>query len=280
MKFSIAFLIILFSQLANAQSLHLKPRSTNALTGSAFAKTILDSNLTLKQREDIIFKEIKKGNVPNFLRILMPITDSILINNEAMRITYFVLPDYFCIGSDNDYWYVPMTPILAQKVADLTNCSLPTKKLVDKIYQAATIKLVPQPIPPSKAMTTVPIFLAHSDSISVQLLPYKSSHLQSSLTAGHKKDVIISNKIYGEKTPRVVIYGWHKMDGKPIQPVYNKHTNTWADYSHGIRLVLKMVMLNNKKISLKKLLANPTKSLLVSDDGIMTKPFYPVVHYK
>lgn len=282
-KVKLTFLLILFfnTTILTAQTLKLPQRKADALTGSAFAKLIADSSLTLAKREKIIFKEIKNGNVPNFLRKLTKITDSTDrdLGIDKISVNYYVLPDYFCIGSDEDFFYVPMTPILAQKVADLTKCSLPTKKIVDKIYKNATIKLQPKPIPPTKAMTTVPVFIAHTEIINMQLNDFNAQHKNSELTAGHKKDIIISNKIYGEKSARVVIYGWHKLDGKPIQPFYNKHTNTWADYSHGVRLVQNTVWLNGKKTKIAKVLKNEKLSILISDEGIIEKPFYPATKY-
>lgn len=276
------FLTILFLAISisfvNAQELKLSKRKPEALTGSAFAESISDSSLSLVDREKIIFRQIKDGNVPDFLRKLVPI-DIQWTNNESdktYQIRYYVLPDYFAIGSNEDYFYVPMTPILAQKVARLAKCILPTKAIVDRIYDQATIKLRPQPIPPTKAMTTLPVFIAHSDSIQQQIKNFLPKHQAESLTAGNKKDIIISNKIYGEPTPRVVIYGWHKPDGKAIQPVYNKHTNTWADYSHGVRLIQNKIFINNKKTSLKKALREAEICKVFSDEGPINKPYYPL----
>jgi len=265
-------LFILASIFGNAQTLKLRKRSTTALGGKAFALSISDSTLSLQDREQRIYKEIKKGNIPDFLRKLVKISDTSL----NLQVSYYVLADYLSIGSDDDFFYVPMTPILAQKVANLTKCSLPTKKIVDHIYSQAKIKLSPQPIPPTKAMTTVRVFVAHTDSVLKQLTPFLATHHLGELVAGNKKDVIISNKIYGEISPRVVIYGWHKLDGKAIQPVYNKHTNTWADYSHGIRLIQKTIYVNQKRTSLKKVLKDAKLNLIFSDEGLIEKPFYPV----
>lgn len=251
----ILLLVISFVIPSDAQILHLKKRETNAIGGKAFALSISDSTLTLNEREKIIFKEIKKGNVPGFLRKLVEIKSNTVIEDDAniYHTSYYVLPDYFAIGSNADFFYVPMTPILAQKIANLTHCTLPTKNMVDEIYANATIKLKPQNIPPTKAMTTVPVFIAHTDSVLNQLMPFTKQHIGGELTAGNKKDIIISNKIYGENTPRVVIYGWHKAERNPIQPVYNKHTNLWADYSHGVRLIQNEIIINGKKTTIKKL---------------------------
>lgn len=149
--------------------------------------------------------------------------------------------------------------------------------MVDQIYEQAKIKLTPAPIPPTKAMTTVPIFIKHSNSVQQQLIPYLTQHNESELTAGNKKDIIISNKIYTEKTAKVVIYGWHQLNGKAIQPVYNKHSNTWADYSHGVRLIQNKILVNGKKTELQKILADQKMYLLLSDEGVIQKSYYPTL---
>lgn len=267
---------ILLVIVVQAQDLKLKPRKTNALGGTAFANRISDSTLSLAAREEIIFREIKSGNVPNFFRKFQKVVSKASIDNKDYELVFFVLPDYLAIGNDNDYFYMPMTPILAQKVANLLHCSLPTRKITNLIDQNATIKLTPQPIPPSKAMTTLPVFIAHNELIKQQMQPYAIQHINGALTVGNKKDIVISNKIYGETTPRVVIYGWHQPDGKPIQPLYNKHTNTWADYSHGVRLVQNKMWLNGKRTKLAKILADPLLSQLLSDEGAIEKPYYPI----
>ncbi|MES2419200.1 MAG: hypothetical protein V4541_13515 [Bacteroidota bacterium] len=276
---TVLFISLCYSLTANAQELNLKMRAVNARGGNAFARSIADSSLTLEDRENRIYDELKSGNVPDFLRNLKKITQTIKIDQTTYTLAFFVLPDYLAIGSNDDYFYVPMTPILAQRVATLLKCMLPTRKMVDLIYQEASIKLEPLPIPPTKAMTTVPIFMVHNETLKNQILPYNARHRNGELTAGHKKDVVISNKIYSESTPKVVIYGWHKLDGKAIQPLYGKHTNTWADYSHGIRLVWQKIIVNGKQTTLKKVLAHPVLAQLLSDEGIIKQPYYPITGY-
>ena len=98
--------------------------------------------------------------------------------------------------------------------------------------RAATVKLAPSPIPPTPAMTTVPVFLRHNETVLAQ----RSGEPPGRLVAGHKKDVVIANKVFAT-TGKVAIYGWHRAVGKPIQPLYTGHTAAWVDYSHGVRLV-------------------------------------------
>ena len=40
-----------------------------------------------------------------------------------------------------------------------------------------------------------------------------------------------------ERPNRVAIYGWHYLNGQPIQPTYAGHVDWYIDYSHGIRPV-------------------------------------------
>ena len=87
------------------------------------------------------------------------------VDGHSHAASLLVLPDYLAVGSNEDYFLTPMSPLLAQRIADATGCILPTKKIVDAVYAAAEVKLPPQPIAPSAAMITVPVFVAHNDSV-------------------------------------------------------------------------------------------------------------------
>ena len=101
-------------------------------------------------------------------------------------------------------------------------------------------------------MTTVPGFLRHNEMVHAQ----RSEKPPGGLVAGHKKDVVIANKLFAT-AGRVAIYGWHKADGKPIQPLYTGHTATRADYSHGIRLVRRQMTVSGEAKTLDDVLADP-----------------------
>lgn len=259
-----------------AQQLHIKKRNIASESGSEFSKSIRDSTLSIDLREEIIFNEVRSGNIPKFYRKLIEIRDTVLINNKNHTIKYFVLPDFLAIGNDDNYFYCPMRPQLAQKVADLLKCSLPTRKISNRIYQIAEVKMVPQPVPPSKAMITIPIFEKHNSMVQEQRKNTLYEFPPGSLTAGNKKDVVISNKIYNDKGQlRVVIYGWHKPDGKAIQPLYNGHSTTHVDYSHGIRLIQNKIWVDEKKTSVQKILKSEILHPLLSDEGVIARSYYP-----
>lgn len=187
-----------------------------------------------------------------------------------------VTPDYLAVGSSSDFFRMPMTPLLAQWVADLTSTSLPTRRMVDTIYAEADIKLPPSQIPPSPQMTTIPVFWEHEQIIRAQRAGYPAP--AGALVAGHKKDVILSVTTEGHPPPpRVSIYGWHRSDGTPIQPLSTVHKSSYADYSHGIRLVSREAEVDGASVNLDDVLTNAELDDLLNDEAVPfgRAPRYP-----
>ncbi len=267
----ISIVTIIISGSILGQSLNLPSRPENAPTGNKLVRKI--EGLSLENRDSIIASEILSGNVPAFVSQMVPINFKQKINEKKYSVTYFVTADYLAIGSSLDYLYTPMAPATAQRIADSLGCILPTKKIVNQIYESAAIRLHPQPINPSSIMTTVPVFLDHTDSIKYQLSQKNLARDKNPLIAGHKKDVIISNSIKNQPK-NVVIYGWHKDIGKPIQPVYGGHYDDWVDYSHGIRLVKDEILLNGKTVKIQKILRDSTLGRLFCEERVLDKISY------
>jgi hypothetical protein len=272
----LAVLLAVAAAHLTGQTFNLPPRAADAQGGDVFAASV--SLLGREEREDRILREVLAGNVPAFLRQLVPVTTRVTIGGRERVARWFVTPDYLAIGSDDDYFLMPMTPLLAQRIADATGCLLPSKKMVDELYRSAPVKLAPRPIPPSGAMITVPVFKQHNDTLRVQRAAAIAQWPLGALVGGHKKDVIISNAIVANLKPSVprpvVIYGWHQLNGVPIQPVYNGHGETYADYSHGIRLVQRLAILDTVPATIETLLNDPALWPLFSDEGRIVKPRY------
>ncbi len=341
----------------HANPLPLPARQTNAPTGSEIAAAI--RSLEPREREERIFQEVAAGNVPNFLRTLKPVSLTNEIKGFTHVLTVYVTPDYLAVGGDTNFLRLPLTPVTAQRIADLAYCSLPTTKLVDAIWNAADLKLTPEPMPPGPAMTTVTAFEQHQMLIEKQFgflavmrekdfarqhakdvpndapdlpLPFgrgegrgagqttgnlpnpHSNSLTSAvgyagksapprsppphslspsegeredalpaalasrayglLVAGHKKDIVIA-AVLATKSNSVAIYGWHKPDGRPIQPLYAGHASTWADYSHGIRLIANDAELDGKPVRLPALLTDTNLAAMISGEGPLRATRYP-----
>jgi hypothetical protein len=266
----IAYAFYLTCSALNALAdINLPERSSNAPGGTEFGMRI--DGLDLPNREMAIHAEIRSGNVPKSWRRFAPVTITSEIGGERYTAEILVAPDYLAVGTDDDYLLTPLSPGVAQAIADELDCLLPTRRMVDEIYRAATVKLVPAPIPPSPEMVLVQTWLKHQSSIQEQLANSKQNR---ALVAGHKKEVVVSSRL-ADAPGKVAIYGWHRTDNAPIQPLYLGHTESWVDYSHGIRLVARQMKVNGNATTVEQVLADPKLCELLSDEGVIRRPRYP-----
>ncbi|MFH0736607.1 MAG: T9SS type A sorting domain-containing protein [bacterium] len=254
--------------------LTIPPRPVDAVIGSVFMQSV--TNLTFEQRETKIYDELVKGNIPDFYRDLTTIESSFQdAGGTAHVLKYQVMPDYIAIGSNADFCRIPTGPITAQKIADFYGAIMPTRKLVDNIYQKCLIKLEPVTYAPvGNQNELVPKFIEHNTAIEQQRIT--AGGLLGNLTGGTKKDVVLSNLIIDPTRPdHVVIYGWHTLAGTPIQPLTNIHINSYVDYSHGIRFINNEAMLDGNLVKIKNLLMDATLYKVVSDESAaMVQPTY------
>jgi hypothetical protein len=273
MRFRSAWFLCMMSAilLARAQLLPLPARAADAPGGGNFVQRV--RSLSSFQYDQEVAHQILAGNVPPFLRRLCPVTITNVTGGATQFATFFVTPDYLAIGSDEDFFRAPMTPATAQSIADKLGCILPTRKMVDAIYKAAEVKLAPLPIPPSAAMTTVPVFALHNEMVRTQRLESLAAHPLGALVAGQQKDVVICPQLFGAPD-KVAIYGWHRSDGKAIQPLYLGHSIAWVDYSQCIRLVQQSMIVNGATTTVAQVLADPKLCDLLSDQGVILHPRY------
>lgn len=241
-------------------------RPSTAPIGAAFISQI--KNLPNEDREKAIFAEVEKGNMPSFLKRFKPIHLTLQQpGKKPINATIWVSPDYVSVGSDKNYVRVPMNPVTAQKIADKFGCMLPTTKLVDAIYEQADLKLSPKPMKAGSSMVSTDYFWRHNITIESQL----AGSAPGKLIAGHKKDVVVTNKLKVQPT-RVAIYGWHTAAKRPIQPLSLVHGYRYADYSHGIRLVSQYMQIDGKAVIASEILKDPSLAGLLSNEGAVSTP--------
>ena len=242
----------------------------DAVPGSEISAKI--RSLDLAARESVIYHELTSGHTPSWMDDFQPVSVTRTVNGVEHTVTFSAAVDYFTVGTDDDPFLVPLSPQMAQRVADHYNASLPTRRMVDDIWNAADVKLAPQPIPPSDAMTTVPVFVEHNNTVQEQKKDRGVNVTQ--IVAGQKKDVVLSNRLTTQ-AGKVAIYGWHQLNGNAIQPLYTGHTDQWVDYSHGIRLVGNVVTIDGVAYDLVDVLTDAALAPLLSDEGAMTFTRYP-----
>ncbi len=271
LKVVFALIALIYTSLqtsATDTSFDLPPRQNNVLSLKEFCDSI--ERLSFECRDSVTIDQIRRGNMPSHLSRAVVITDTLtdaLGNIHAVSLA--VSRDVMAIGSDTDYLLIPVLPLTAQRIVNIFDASLPTRKISDLIHRRATVKTTPHPMTPDSTMSTIPVYLRY-DSI------VRAHYRSGDFVAGHKKDIVITNRI-GEDPSRMYIYGWHYPDGRAIQPLSGAHNLYHVDYSHGIRLVSNTVIVDGRQQRLKDILADPVLFTLLSDEASpMTVSSYPL----
>jgi len=242
----------------------IPPRIAGAPTGSEFAQGVRD--LSGAARDRLVALQLLAGDIPQFLRHLVPVTLRGSSAGKPVSVTVCVLPDYLALGSNTDYLFVPMGLGTALEIAGKFGFVLPTPKVVDAIYGASAVKLAPQPLTPGEEMRSTPYLVYHTELINLQRASWPAP--LGALTGGDKKDLVLTERLW--RVPgRVAIYGWHRAAGEPIQPLSTVHGARYADYSHGVRLVSRTVYVNGIARRIESVLCDPALAPVLSREGPM-----------
>lgn len=176
------------------------------------------------------------------------------------KIELSVSSDYLM---DNMGVRLSLFPWEAQNLADVLQCVLPSPRLVDLIWEKADLKLEPQTISTNRGSQAT--LIQHNNLINQQI-----NSREFVLVAGHKKDIVLSSRIPTEK---VVIYGWHRTNGKPIQPESSIHSASYKDYSHGTRLISRKVIVDGVGMDIWDAVNTPTWKQLIESRTLVQR--YP-----
>jgi hypothetical protein len=240
----------------------LLPRPEHAPGGAEFARHTRD--LPAAERQRAVLEELERGNLPDFLRAPVPVQlTGRKTSGETVHATIFVLPDYLAIGSNDDFIYAALGFGPATAVARRYRSILPTPKMVDAIYAQSLQRLTPTPLPPGPLMASMSYLEEHQRRIERQ----RQGLPRRGLVSGHKKDLVVTPRLLA-LPERVAIYGWHRALGQPIQPLSLVHGETYADYSHGIRLVSETVLVEGRPRSIYEALGDPAIAPALTYQGV------------
>jgi hypothetical protein len=246
----------------NSELTHAIPaRPDGAPTGSEFVAQVAGTDDDV--RETHILNTLLTGNMPQFLRQLQAVHLR-GTGDHPSDVTVCVLPDYLAVGSDQNFFLAPMRLQTALAVASRFHFTLPTRRIVDAVFAQAQLHLHPQPLPAGDAMRSTVYYSHHNELVREQ----RSSVTDTLglLTAGDKKDLVLTNRLWSNPG-RVAIYGWHRPDGNPIQPLSTVHGIRYADYSHGVRLVSDIAYVDGRPTPLLTVLHDRRTAASVSDEG-------------
>jgi hypothetical protein len=241
-------------------------RAPDAPGGRAFAAQL--QGLSDNEREARVAQQLLSGNIPGFLRHLLPVRlEAPASGGGHTAIVICAAPDYLAIGSDEDYLLIPMRLGTALSTASHFDLSLPTPRIVDAIYAQATIHLAPEPLPAGDAMRSTDYYWHHNELIRSQRTALAAP--PGALSAGQKKDLVLTERLW-DHLDRVAIYGWHLAAGQPIQPLSTVHGWRYEDYSHGARLISTRVFVDGQPRSLFELLQLPALAGALNSGGAIT----------
>ena len=118
-------------------------------------------------------------------------------------------------------------------------------------------------------MTSNAYTVQHNDMIEQDLSALRAVQglgYGPQLVAGHKKDVVMTPRL-GRVEDRVAIFGWHRLNGRPIQPLSTVHDRNYADYSHGVRLVSAAIFADGRDVQIEDALVDRALAPLLSNEG-------------
>jgi len=100
-----------------AQQRTAEARSKRLPTFSTYVlESQLITSLDFTNREREILSQVTAGDVPDFLGKLCMVSVTNVIAGKTNFATFYVAPDYLAVGSDDDYFFTPMTPVTAQRI--------------------------------------------------------------------------------------------------------------------------------------------------------------------
>lgn len=248
------------------------PRPATAPSGHDLLREV--KGLSLDKREERFVAELLGGNVPDFLRDFVPVK----VEHAGHHATFCVSPDYLALGSNQDFFRVPLRPAAAQQAADAFDGMLPTPEMVVKIFAAASF--VPfegmygkSGCEDMASLSCIERFHAETEARRV-----RAGVPLGALIAGHMKDIVITNTIHERvvkgRLPVIIFGAWSGRNSKPIQGSAPAHYSGYVDYSHGTRLVARDVTLDGNVVRLAQVLAERDYHKVFSAERI-PNPRYP-----
>jgi hypothetical protein len=263
------------------------PKRASSVTGEAFMKSIAGDKRPAdwQKREDAMVEQLLAGNIPRWLQ--QWVTVRVSLNDATPDVKVRVLPDYLCVGTDDNFRHLPLDQQSAQRVADAFTAILPTAKICHAVWRRTpwerAIAAITLPTIQKKAgrnfdQNSTAAYDAHSLAIQDEMK--RKGITPGQLVAGHKKDVVLASHANRE---RIAFHGFYF--GKyPVQPCGNspgpscnremptqahpEGLGHFSDYSQGVRLVHPQMTIDGTMHLVSDVLKDTKLSKLIAEGPI------------
>jgi hypothetical protein len=270
-----AFFFVSALTISRSYAVDLPVRPTDAKGASEIIEELLRKesggiNRRLIAERDQVFRcEVKKGNVPAHSRSWTGISTSCGQN----EVTFYVSSDYLAIGSDDDLLHINVGADTAQALANELGFVLPTTKMVRIIQSVSNSNLSDGAaiLIPGKGLreSNTPC-AGDRGMVSTRCLQYYEENIFGNerepghLYFGYKKD-IVQVRDQGRHN-KVAIFGWQIGSQFPIQPYSTVHEASYSDYSHGLRMVKKVILINGEEVPIERAI-HDRRAACLFDEG-------------
>jgi len=216
-------------------------RPTEARAASQMVTYLLAQGVSFGiVRERFLTEEYLRGNIPSFMRTLYPLE---LQRPDGRPMVIYSLPDFLCLGSDDDFVHTPMSPRTAQRIANEWGLILGTPEMEDarRAYFPQKLSfraMAPPRFPRNASMMSTERWPIHTKWFLDDM--EKEGYEIGKPVTGHKKGLITHPWLADWGFKYCGIHGaYYGKSNKPIH-VFEKeakaHITNYNDYSHGVVL--------------------------------------------
>lgn len=234
-------------QLIQASKVALTPQERRARLNAVLEKFPADHS---KEREELIVQAVARGAYDP------PEWTTVTANYKGRRAQIQVSTDALKILGVR----VDVTAEGAQRIADILGTVLPTPRILQLVWEQATVRIDPCNSTPNAQMASTARMLEHSECVDQRIAG------RTGLVANEGKHWVISTRIAGKDT-LAANYGWFMKGRRPIQTVGTRHDTAHTDYSQIVRLVKPMIRVDGREVDIRHVGRSPELSGLVSDEG-------------
>jgi len=220
--------------------LEVRSRKSGYMTGGELVAYLVSRGVNFgEEREEILLEQYSRGNVPQFLRTLYP------FEMHAGDDTYilYCLPDYLCVGSNEDFVHTPMAPATAQRIADEWGLVIGTPEMEDarRAYFPQRLgfrPMAPPEYPRDGSMMHTSRWPIHTRWFLEDMK--KAGYTVGLPVTGHKKCIITHPWLVVWGFAHCGVHGAYYTKSDKAIHVFEEnaraHIPKYSDYSHGAML--------------------------------------------